>query len=754
MRPFYFITGSLGSLGREVVPRILTREPSTQIVLLVRAGDDAEVRDRMDGLGRYLDLYWPCVDRARLQACRGDVTEFRFGLPEDAYRDLAARVTHIIHAAACIDLGQPLAAARRIHVNGVRELLRLADRCPRLVHLGHVSTAFVAGDREGIVLERHLRCGQGFRNAYEESKCEAEETVQGRMGELPITVFRPSIIVGDAHDGRTCNFATFYRALRMIARGVDSRIPADPDARLDIVTVDYVADAMSELMIRPRRRGAVYHLIAGTARSVRIADLVASARSCVPRTEVVEGTAAETPRTGLSNLLRLPGPEGNRSTTRRPGSISGRVVPARAPGNLICRGCSHSVLATDWGRVAPLGGTAMATRSLIAAGGRADPRAAGLRTTSLRTVLGGPPHGRRGPPAGARKALLVVTSGGCTALNLALEGPDKVIAVDLNAAQSWLLHLKIAGARVLGTGNTSSCSGRTLDPAPGPLLPLPPGPAGARPCLLGLAKTIASMPALLDSGRYERYLAKFRALLRTIHGEKRIARLFEPRDLDGQRRFYEDEWDSTAWRLFFRVFFSRTILGFAGLDRAFFTYVEGIPDFGAHFLGRARHVLTELPIRDNYFLAQICLGRYLDELSLPPYLQPASFERLRTAVRRIEVVTEELGTLLARLPDESVDGFAYSNVFEWVSLEAFESLLRQTHRASRPGARLCYRNLLVRRKHLPALDDLFVPDDGLAARLLHEDRSFVYSHFEIATVRKPATAGAGRATGANQGGAR
>lgn len=342
---------------------------------------------------------------------------------------------------------------------------------------------------------------------------------------------------------------------------------------------------------------------------------------------------------------------------------------------------------------------------------------------------------------GPGQTLVVVTSGGCTALTLALSEPEKVIAVDLNAAQSWLLHLKIAGARALDhaaylelLGVRPSTRRHELYTRCRAVMP-----ARARAYWDQEGERIET--GVLVSGRYERYLAKFRRLLRVLPGEKRIARLFESRDLDAQRRFYEDEWDTAAWRLFFRVFFSRTVLGCAGLDRAFFTYVEGIPDFGAHFLARARHVLTELPIGDNYFLAQICRGRYDERLALPPYLQPANFERLKTAVRRIEVVTEELGTLLGRLPEGSVDGFAYSNVFEWVSPAAFEALLRQTHRASRRGARLCYRNLLVRRKHPASLDGLFVPDEALAARLLHEDRSFVYSHFEIATAVKPAVAG-------------
>lgn len=280
MRPYYLITGGMGSLGREIVPRILSRESSSDVVLLVRARDDAELRARLAELARYLACYWPAVSRSRLRGLRGDVTGVRLGLDDASYRYLAGHVTHILHGAACIDLGQSLAAARLVNVGGVREILRFADRCPRLVRLGHVSTAFVAGDRVGTVFERDLRCGQRFRNAYEQSKCEAEEIVQARMDQLPITVFRPSIIVGDSVDGHTCNFATLYRALRMIARGRIREIPVGSEARIDIVTVDYVAGAIAELMARPCGRGAVYHLTAGLARSLRAGDWVRTARMC------------------------------------------------------------------------------------------------------------------------------------------------------------------------------------------------------------------------------------------------------------------------------------------------------------------------------------------------------------------------------------------------------------------------------------------------------------------------------------------
>jgi S-adenosylmethionine-diacylglycerol 3-amino-3-carboxypropyl transferase len=338
------------------------------------------------------------------------------------------------------------------------------------------------------------------------------------------------------------------------------------------------------------------------------------------------------------------------------------------------------------------------------------------------------------------EVVLSVTSGGCNTLSLALEGARRVYAVDLNPAQSALLELKIAGVKMLRHGEYLELLGARPSRRRAALYgrTRPALPPNARAYWDGRRDWLRS--GVLGVGRYERYLALFRLFLRTVQGRDRIRRLFEPRSFEERNRFYAREWNTAAWRLFFRLFFSRKVLGSRGLDRAFFTYVEEVPDFGAHFLERARHALVELPPAENYFLAQICLGRYRDERSMPPYLLAEHYPALREGVERIVVVTQELGAFLSCLPDDAVDAFNYSNVFEWVPAGVFETMLRETHRVARPGARLCYRNLLVRRTTPPALRDRFLRDEDLGGRLLWKDRSFVYSHFEAVRVRKPAPA--------------
>ncbi len=251
------------------------------------------------------------------------------------------------------------------------------------------------------------------------------------------------------------------------------------------------------------------------------------------------------------------------------------------------------------------------------------------------------------------KTAVVVTSGGCTALSLSLLRPERILAVDLNAAQGHLLRLKIAGTKCLSHPEYLELLGVRASNRRGRLY------AQCRTALPRSAVVFwdTHLPLIeagvLRAGRYERYLAAFRRLLILIEGRRRVEQLFAPRSLEERRRFYEDQWNTRLWRLCFRLFFSRPVLGGAGLDRAFFTYVDGIEDFGAHFLRLTRHALVELPPQENYFAAQICLGHYLDERTMPPYLLAENYPALQSAVDHVEVETMELGAFLAKMPDSS-----------------------------------------------------------------------------------------------------
>ncbi|MEA2138323.1 MAG: hypothetical protein QOG56_1473, partial [Solirubrobacteraceae bacterium] len=124
--------------------------------------------------------------------------------------------------------------------------------------------------------EDDLDVGQRFRNPYEQSKFEAELVVREHGARLPITVVRPSIIVGDRHSGWTASFNVLYWPLRALARGAYPVLPARRGAPVDVVSVDYVADAIVALASLPEARGATYHLTA-SADASSIGELLALA---------------------------------------------------------------------------------------------------------------------------------------------------------------------------------------------------------------------------------------------------------------------------------------------------------------------------------------------------------------------------------------------------------------------------------------------------------------------------------------------
>ncbi len=238
------------------------------VYALVRAADDREATRRIDHtLNSLFGAAHPYGERVR--AVRGDITLPGLGLRRRR-DDLAERIGEIVHGAASVSFDLELEDLRAINVAGTRRVLEFAERCQALGGLrrfSYISTAYVAGDHTGRFNEDDLHVGQAFRNAYEQSKFEAECLVAESAARLPTTVLRPSIIVGERGSGWTASFNVLYWPLRAFARGSYVALPARRDAPVDVVPVDYVTDAIFALSQSPEAEGATYHLTAGACTS-------------------------------------------------------------------------------------------------------------------------------------------------------------------------------------------------------------------------------------------------------------------------------------------------------------------------------------------------------------------------------------------------------------------------------------------------------------------------------------------------------
>jgi nucleoside-diphosphate-sugar epimerase len=227
------LTGATGFLGMEVLARLLERG-DREVVCLVRAADQAAAEQRIDDV--LAKLYTDAsAHRERVHALPCDLTR-GIHAPEE-------EIDIVCHCAASIAFDLPLDEAREINVDGTRAILELAREAGarRFVH---VSTAYVSGTHSGVFTEDML--GTDFRNTYEQTKCEAERIVAEVSG-MQVAIARPSIVMGESDSGWTPAFNVLYWPLRAFARGLFAKVPAKPDGRVDVVPVDYVADAIFKL---------------------------------------------------------------------------------------------------------------------------------------------------------------------------------------------------------------------------------------------------------------------------------------------------------------------------------------------------------------------------------------------------------------------------------------------------------------------------------------------------------------------------
>ena len=257
------ITGATGSMAPFLIHALLHEAPdSYEFVCLVRRSAAHEnVRTRIGAI---------CA------ACAERVVEPRFRfIPGDLNNPLSysGSADAVWHFAADLRLDARVAdEVRAANMNGTRNILEYCERSHATLY--HVSTAYVCGRRTGKVTEHELFCGQGFRNAYEESKAECEGVVQRWLRDHPGIVFRPSIVVGHTETGVSLAFHGIYKpatALWMLRRvsGLEPDAPLEfgfavpcfsGDSKINVVAVDYVTSLLLEISRKPEALGKTFHV--------------------------------------------------------------------------------------------------------------------------------------------------------------------------------------------------------------------------------------------------------------------------------------------------------------------------------------------------------------------------------------------------------------------------------------------------------------------------------------------------------------
>jgi S-adenosylmethionine-diacylglycerol 3-amino-3-carboxypropyl transferase len=321
-----------------------------------------------------------------------------------------------------------------------------------------------------------------------------------------------------------------------------------------------------------------------------------------------------------------------------------------------------------------------------------------------------------------------IASAGDNTMALLLGGPSRVVALDLNPAQLACLEMRMAAFRNLNHAGlleligSRPCSHRMdlYRACRGDLSPY------ARRFWDGRRKALRL--GIGGAGKFERYFQTFRnRVLPLVHSRERVRALLRGGTLAERREFYDREWDSWRWRLMFRLFFSRFVLGRYGRDPSFFRYVVG--PVAERILSRARYALTELDTADNPYLHWILTGTHGN--ALPLALRAEHFDAIRSHVDRLELRCQSLEDYLAGGDALALDRANLSDIFEYMSEANFERILERLLEVARPGARWMYWNTLVPRRRPDRLAERLRHLGDLSATLHGKDKAFFYCALHV-----------------------
>src|ERR1700676_3892613 len=260
-----FLTGSPGYIGAHVAANLL-RDHGAALNVLVRARDASDAEGRL-WQAQQLHLDFPQFYeflQTRVRVFAGDLAEPGFGLGRDEYDRLVHTSDSVIHCAASLNRKSEKSCLN-VNLRGTLEVLTLARNAEHyhgLRRFSQVSTVAVAGKRQNEVVseDRSIDWERSDYDPYARTKKFCEHMMRVLLPETPKTIFRPSIVLGDSRYAETTQFDMVKAFVFLAGLPV---LPFRPTDKIDIVNVDFVADAIATLHQKERPEHDTYHLSSG-----------------------------------------------------------------------------------------------------------------------------------------------------------------------------------------------------------------------------------------------------------------------------------------------------------------------------------------------------------------------------------------------------------------------------------------------------------------------------------------------------------
>lgn len=250
-----FLTGFPGFIGKHLAFTLVKKYPSLKLTLLVHPSMQFKARQEFKALNLNPEVH---------EIVSGDITQPYLGLTEAKVQNIQTKTNIVFHLAAIYDLTVPEDLAQKVNVEGTENLLNFFSKSPNLERFNHVSTCYVSGDQKGLITPDKLEENQKFHNFYESTKHGSEVLVKKRSATMPLTIFRPAIVVGDSVTGETDKFDGPYVVIAFLHK-IKALLRLVPNlgysqCEVNTVPVDYVTDVISYLAFQKHAIGKTYQV--------------------------------------------------------------------------------------------------------------------------------------------------------------------------------------------------------------------------------------------------------------------------------------------------------------------------------------------------------------------------------------------------------------------------------------------------------------------------------------------------------------
>lgn len=247
------LTGFPRLLIRGLTRRALKAASDNRVFLLVDPRDHEAAERFVSSLD--------AEAQARVELLQGHLRSVDMGLSGQVARQLLEQTTLVFHASARQSGTRAQMRSNLLELSG---LLGFAKEMTALTRFCLFSSAFVSGSASGTIHAEALDMGQRLRTPFERSMFECEQLARAMMPTLPITVLRPSAMLGHSRTGESQGLTEgpnyLVKLMVRLPAEVPFLLPGTGVVPFNIVPIDYVVRAAWVLAIAPEAQSRVFHL--------------------------------------------------------------------------------------------------------------------------------------------------------------------------------------------------------------------------------------------------------------------------------------------------------------------------------------------------------------------------------------------------------------------------------------------------------------------------------------------------------------